>query len=100
MSGCQLFSSNKAVYATGETTTLNLKDCHLAGESIALFMMNGATSEVRNSTFDSDRYAVELWGPTASARLEGCTILRAGQVLAFNEGASRSQVQTAGLIVK
>lgn len=100
MSGCRVFSRNKAVYATGAATTLELKDCLLAGEAIALFLVDGATAKVSNSTFDSDRYAVELWGPTASARLEGCTILRARQVLAFNEGASRSQVQTAGLIVK
>jgi len=100
VAGCRLFSAKKAVYATGGSTRLTLSDCLLAGDSIALFLMDGASSEVTNSTFDTERYAVELWGPGTSARLEGCTILRASQVLAFNEGAVRSQVQTAGLIVK
>ncbi|MFT7463180.1 MAG: pectin methylesterase-like acyl-CoA thioesterase [Pseudohongiellaceae bacterium] len=100
LTGCRVFSKKKAVYGTGDQATLLLKDCLLAGESIALFLMNGATSSVTNSTFDTERYAVELWGPGSSARLEGCTILRASQVLAFKEGAVRSQVQTAGLIVK
>lgn len=100
LAGCRLFSAKKAVYATGGNTHITLSDCLLAGDSIALFLMDGATSEVTNSTFDTERYAVELWGPSTSARLEGCTILRASQVLAFKEGAVRSQVQTAGLIVK